>query len=45
LPIAITHAVISRLKILGRMDLAERRKPLDGRVKTKAPNGQEIWRF
>ncbi|GAA4342884.1 GspE/PulE family protein [Kangiella taiwanensis] len=42
LPIAITHAVISRLKILGRMDLAERRKPLDGRVKTKAPNGQEI---
>ena len=42
LPIGITHAVISRLKILGRMDLAERRKPLDGRVKTKAPNGQEI---
>ncbi|RDX37109.1 type II/IV secretion system protein [Kangiella sp. HD9-110m-PIT-SAG07] len=42
LPIAITHAVISRLKILGRMDLAERRKPLDGRVKTRAPDGQEI---
>ncbi|GAA4356988.1 GspE/PulE family protein [Kangiella marina] len=42
LPISITHAVISRLKILGRMDLAERRKPLDGRVKTRAPNGQEI---
>ena len=42
LPIAITQAVISRLKILGRMDLAERRKPLDGRVKTRAPNGQEI---
>ncbi|PXF63671.1 GspE/PulE family protein [Kangiella spongicola] len=42
LPIAITQAVISRLKILGRMDLAERRKPLDGRVKTRAPDGQEI---
>ncbi|MBD3652631.1 GspE/PulE family protein [Kangiella sp.] len=42
LPISITHAVISRLKILGRMDLAERRKPLDGRVKTKSPDGSEI---
>ncbi|NVK22343.1 MAG: type II/IV secretion system protein [Kangiellaceae bacterium] len=42
LPTNITHAVISRLKILGRMDLAERRKPLDGRVKTKTPDGQEV---
>lgn len=42
LPIAITHAVVSRFKILGRMDLAERRKPLDGRVKTKNPEGMEI---
>lgn len=42
LPISITHAVISRLKILGRMDLAERRKPLDGRVKTISPDGIEI---
>lgn len=42
LPISITQAVISRLKILGRMDLAERRKPLDGRVKTKSPDGSEI---
>ncbi len=42
LPISITHAVVSRFKILGRMDLAERRKPLDGRVKTKNPDGIEI---
>ncbi len=42
LPIAITHAVVSRFKILGRMDLAERRKPLDGRIKTKNPDGMEI---
>ncbi len=42
LPISITHAVVSRFKILGRMDLAERRKPLDGRVKTKNPDGMEI---
>ena len=28
-------AVISRMKLLGRMDIAERRKPQDGRIKTK----------
>jgi general secretion pathway protein E len=42
LPATITSAVLSRFKILGRMDVAERRKPLDGRVKTKTPEGQEI---
>lgn len=42
LPISIAHAVVSRFKILGRMDLAERRKPLDGRIKTKNPDGMEI---
>ena len=42
LPIDITKAVISRLKILGRMDVAEKRRPLDGRIKTKNTNGEEI---
>ena len=42
LPASITSAVIARLKILGRMDVAERRKPLDGRIKTKTPEGNEI---
>ncbi len=42
LPIDITKAVISRLKILGRMDLAEKRRPLDGRIKTKNSAGDEI---
>ncbi len=42
LPASITSAVIARLKILGRMDVAERRKPLDGRIKTKTPEGDEI---
>jgi general secretion pathway protein E len=42
LPIDITKAVVSRLKILGRMDLAEKRRPLDGRVKTKNSDGDEI---
>ena len=42
LPANISAAVTARFKILGRMDVAERRKPLDGRIKTKTPNGQEI---
>ncbi len=41
-PAAITAAVLARFKILGRMDVAERRKPMDGRIKTKTPDGQEV---
>ncbi|TCS41747.1 GspE/PulE family protein [Reinekea marinisedimentorum] len=42
MPIQVGQAVVSRIKILGRMNIAEKRKPLDGRVKTKTPEGQEI---
>ncbi|GAB3105390.1 type II/IV secretion system protein [Aestuariicella hydrocarbonica] len=42
LPAAITTAVTSRLKILGRMNVAEKRKPQDGRIKTKRPDGREV---
>jgi general secretion pathway protein E len=42
MPSAVLAAVTSRIKILGRMDLAEKRRPLDGRLKTKAPDGKEI---
>jgi len=42
LPIQVIKAVISRLKILGRMDVAEKRRPLDGRIKTKNKEGAEI---
>lgn len=42
LPSAITNAVTSRLKILGRMNVAEKRKPQDGRIKTKRANGSEV---
>ena len=35
LPPAVNAAVTSRLKILGRMDVAEKRRPQDGRVKTQ----------
>ncbi len=42
LPMQVMAAVTSRLKILGRMNVAEKRKPQDGRVKTKSPTGEEV---
>ncbi len=42
LPSAVNTAVTSRLKILGRMDVAEKRRPQDGRVKTLSQDGEEI---
>jgi len=42
LPNAVNAAVTSRLKILGRMDVAEKRRPQDGRIKTKSPDGEEV---
>ncbi|HET8903644.1 MAG TPA: ATPase, T2SS/T4P/T4SS family [Saccharospirillum sp.] len=42
MPIQVGQAVVSRIKILGRMNVAEKRKPQDGRVKTKTPEGQEV---
>jgi general secretion pathway protein E len=42
LPSPVAMAVTSRLKILGRMNLAEKRRPQDGRVKTRSPAGNEI---
>lgn len=35
-------AIVSRLKIMSKMDIAERRKPQDGRLKVKLKNGQEV---
>ena len=42
IPMQVMNAVTSRLKILGRMNVADKRKPQDGRVKTKSPEGNEI---
>jgi general secretion pathway protein E len=42
LPSAVMSAVTSRIKILGRMDVAEKRRPQDGRIKTRSPAGREI---
>jgi general secretion pathway protein E len=42
LPIQVAAAVTSRIKILGRMDLAEKRRPQDGRLKTLRTDGSEV---
>ncbi len=42
LPGQVSTAVVSRLKILSRINVAEKRKPQDGRIKTKNPDGLEI---
>lgn len=35
-------AIVSRLKILSKMDIGERRKPQDGRMKVRLKNGREV---
>ena len=42
LPAPVMAAVTSRIKILGRMDVAEKRRPQDGRLKTKSTEGDEV---
>jgi len=42
LPTPVMTGVVSRIKVLGRMDLAERRRPQDGRIKTRSPGGREV---
>lgn len=42
LPAQVALAVIARIKTLGRMNIAEKRKPQDSRLKTKTPSGQEV---
>lgn len=42
IPVAIIPPVTSRLKMLARMDLAEKRRPQDGRIKTRSPGGREV---
>jgi len=42
IPMAVMNAMTSRIKLLGRMDVIEKRRPQDGRVKTRTPGGQEV---
>lgn len=41
IPPAVMAAVTSRIKILGRMDVAEKRRPQDGRLKTRNSEQRE----
>ena len=42
MPIGVLNAMTARIKLLGRMDVVERRRPQDGRIKTRNPRGDEI---
>jgi general secretion pathway protein E len=41
-PPAVMSAMTSRIKLLGRMDVVEKRRPQDGRVKTRTGDGREV---
>ncbi|MDJ0763797.1 MAG: type IV-A pilus assembly ATPase PilB [Myxococcota bacterium] len=41
-PYKLKNALISRLKIMSRLDIAERRLPQDGRIKLKLGKGREM---
>ena len=41
-PSTVMSAIVSRIKTLGRMDIVEKRRPQDGRVKTLTPHGEEV---
>jgi general secretion pathway protein E len=42
IPTPVVAAMTSRIKILGRMDVVEKRRPQDGRIKTRTAQGEEI---
>ncbi len=42
MPIGVMNAMVARIKLLGRMDVVEKRRPLDGRIKTRNMRGDEV---
>jgi len=42
MPMGVLAAMTARIKLLGRMDVVEKRRPQDGRIKTRNPRGDEI---
>ena len=42
LPMGVHNAMTARIKLLGRMDVVEKRRPQDGRIKTRNPSGDEV---
>jgi general secretion pathway protein E len=41
-PAVVMIAMTARIKLLGRMDVIEKRRPQDGRIKTRTNDGQEV---
>jgi general secretion pathway protein E len=41
LPLGVMAAMTARIKLLGRMDVVEKRRPLDGRIKTRRPDSAQ----
>jgi len=41
-PAVVMIAMTARIKLLGRMDVIEKRRPQDGRIKTRTNAGQEV---
>ncbi len=42
MPMGVLGAMTARIKLLGRMDVVEKRRPQDGRIKTRNPRGDEV---
>ncbi len=42
IPTPVMGAMTSRIKVLGRMDVVEKRRPQDGRLKTVTPDNEEV---
>ncbi|MCZ8294505.1 MAG: ATPase, T2SS/T4P/T4SS family [Hylemonella sp.] len=42
MPMGVLTAMTARIKLLGRMDVVEKRRPQDGRIKTRNPGGDEV---
>jgi general secretion pathway protein E len=42
LPMGVLGAMTARIKLLGRMDVVEKRRPQDGRIKARNPRGDEV---
>ena len=42
IPGAYRRAIVTRLKIMSQLDIAERRRPQDGKIKFRMPDGRDI---
>jgi type IV pilus assembly protein PilB len=41
-PMRLKNAMVSRIKIMSRLNIAEKRLPQDGRIKVRTPGGKEV---